>query len=45
MGLDMYALVTIEKPAAAFGFKTEQAERIHYWRKHGECRKLRLLSS
>lgn len=34
MGLDMYALVTTEKPAAAFGFKTEQAERIHYWRKH-----------
>ncbi len=34
MGLDMYAHATNEKPAAAFGFKAEDADRIHYWRKH-----------
>lgn len=34
MGLDMYALVTREKPATPFGFKVEDAAEIHYWRKH-----------
>ncbi|HWJ87620.1 MAG TPA: phosphoglycerate kinase [Pelagibacterium sp.] len=34
MGLDMYAHTTTEKPAVAFGFKADDADRIHYWRKH-----------
>ena len=34
MGLDMYALTTRERPNAAHGFKVEQAEQIHCWRKH-----------
>ena len=34
MGLDMYALATTENPEADFGFKPEQAEELHYWRKH-----------
>lgn len=34
MGLDMYALITPEKPDKPFDFKIEDAEEIHYWRKH-----------
>lgn len=34
MGLDMYALTTTEKPETPYGFKSEQAEEIHRWRKH-----------
>lgn len=34
MGLDMYALATTEQPESDFGFKLEQAEELHYWRKH-----------
>ena len=34
MGLDMYARATREKPETAFGFEIEDAEELHYWRKH-----------
>lgn len=34
MGLDMYALATTEQVETDFGFKVEQAQELHYWRKH-----------
>lgn len=34
MGLDMYALSTRQHPARPVDFKVEQAESLHYWRKH-----------
>lgn len=34
MGLDMYALTTTEPLETDFGFKPDQAEALHYWRKH-----------
>lgn len=34
MGLDMYACKTREPLTAAVDFDVENAEQIHYWRKH-----------
>lgn len=34
MGLDMYALTTTEKFPAPVDFEPQQANQIHYWRKH-----------
>ena len=34
MGLDMYALTTTEQPDTDFGFKVEEPQALHYWRKH-----------
>ena len=34
MGLDMYAMVTMESPAGAVDLKTEEETELYYWRKH-----------
>lgn len=34
MGLDMYAMITTEKPATPVDFKVSEATELHYWRKH-----------
>jgi hypothetical protein len=34
MGLDMYALTLTQRPSADVDFPIEQADEIHYWRKH-----------
>jgi hypothetical protein len=34
MGLDMYALTLAQRPSADVDFPIEQADEIHYWRKH-----------
>lgn len=34
MGLDMYALITRNRPQSDVDFKAEDAAEIHYWRKH-----------
>lgn len=34
MGLDMYAMITREKPERPVDFQIENASQLHYWRKH-----------
>ena len=34
MGLDMYAMTTMQKPDKPVDFKAEDAGDLHYWRKH-----------
>ena len=34
MGLDMYAMVTMEAVPGAVDFKVSEANELHYWRKH-----------
>ncbi len=38
MGLDMYAMTTTEAVTSPVNFKVEEANALHYWRKHPNLR-------